>query len=57
MGSPDIVVTAAAAAAAADVFAVGTSNGCVFLFDRCHPSPCFLAAVLYAPALPLLPSA
>jgi hypothetical protein len=57
MGSPDIVVTAAAAAAAADVFAVGTSNGCVFLFDRCHPSPCFLAAVLYAPALSLLPSA
>jgi hypothetical protein len=39
IGSPDVIVTAAAAAAAADVFAVGTSNGCVFLFDRCGPPP------------------
>jgi hypothetical protein len=58
IGSPDIVVTAAAAAAVADVFAVGTSNGCLFLFDRCDPSPCFLAAekILFAPALSLFPS-
>jgi hypothetical protein len=37
---------------------VGTSNGCLFLFDRCDPSPCFLAAekILFAPALSLFPS-
>jgi hypothetical protein len=39
LGSPDVIVTAAAAAAAADVFAVATSNGGVFLFDRCGFPP------------------
>ena len=34
LGAPNVVITAAAAASAADVLAVGSASGAVYLFDR-----------------------